>query len=84
MHLDQNSRGVALWIGNTSRFGVCLSGRCERHERVGKSSCPFCYDFDFESGDVLLFDGEESAKCCHGVLETTDKIVPGAAEALPE
>ena len=81
-----------MWAPNTTdryrvlqaRFAVCLSGACERHHTIAKDTCPHCYDFDFESGDVLLFDGDVKAQCCHGVLEITDRIVAGAAEALPK
>ena len=71
-------------VGHTARFCVDLSGNCQRHHTVGKDTCPTCYEFDFESGDCLLFDGHVDACVCHGVLAITDKIVPGAAEALPE
>jgi hypothetical protein len=54
VHLDQNSRGVALWsLGRTARFAVCLSGQCERHHSIAKPTCPHCFDFDFESGAVV-------------------------------
>ena len=35
---------------------MCLHERCERHPSINKPACPHCFDFDFESGDVLLFD----------------------------
>ena len=38
----------------------------------------------FESGDVLCFNGDVDAGCCHGLLEITDKTVAGAEERLPE
>lgn len=61
VHLDQNSKGVALWsLGRTARFAVCLSPLCQRIEAQkraaegkpvskdanGKDTCPHCYDFE--------------------------------------
>ena len=78
-HLDMNSAGVVLSsVGNTVKFSVCFSSECQRHSRIGKNHCPHCKVFDFESGDVLVFNGDVQAACCHGVVEVTDNVVPGA------
>ena len=45
---------------------------------------PLSAQFDFESGDVLCFNGDVEARCCHGLLEITDKTVAGAQAALPD
>ena len=34
------------------------------------ADCKSCADFDFKSGDVLIFDGSPAADVAHGVLDT--------------
>ena len=34
------------------------------------ADCKSCAEFDFKSGDVLIFDGSPAADVAHGVLDT--------------
>ena len=34
------------------------------------ADCKSCAEFDFKSGDVLVFDGSPAADVAHGVLDT--------------
>lgn len=83
-HIDNGTYGVVLWsFGTTATFAVCFSNQCQRHHSKGKSSCPHCHEFAFESGDCLIFNGAEHARCCHGVVHVSDKIAGNGAAKLP-
>ena len=47
-----------------------LNTRSRWHPTWCTADCKSCAEFDFKSGDVLIFDGSPAADVAHGVLDT--------------